>query len=52
MAKYRCKICGEIFEAADGSSPVCPVCGVDGDNLELIEDAAPAGGSKQRLLHP
>ena len=47
MAKYRCKICGEIFEAADGAtSPVCPVCGVDGDNLELIEEAAPAGSSK------
>ena len=47
MAKYRCKVCGEIFEAADGAtSPVCPVCGVDGDNLELIEEAAPAGSSK------
>ncbi len=45
MAKYRCKICGEIFEVADGEPAVCPVCGVDGDNLELIEDA-PASANK------
>ncbi len=47
MAKYRCKICGEVFEVADGETPVCPLCGVDGDNLELVEEeAAPAGSSK------
>jgi rubrerythrin len=47
MAKYRCKVCGEIFEVADGETPVCPLCGVDGDSLELIEEEAPqAGGSK------
>lgn len=45
MAKYRCKVCGEIFEVADGEEAVCPLCGVDGDNLELIEEE-PAGGSK------
>ena len=43
MAKYRCKVCGEVFEVADGETPVCPVCGVDGDNLELIEEAAASG---------
>ena len=45
MAKYRCKICGEVFEVADGETPVCPVCGVGEESLELIEDA-PASGSK------
>jgi rubrerythrin len=44
--KYRCKICGEIFEVADGETPVCPVCGVDGDNLELIEEEPAVGTSK------
>jgi rubrerythrin len=39
MAKYKCKICGKIFEVADGETPVCPLCGATGDNLELIEDA-------------
>ena len=37
MAKYRCTICGEEFEVAEGETPVCPICGVDGDALELIE---------------
>lgn len=39
MKKYRCKICGEIFEAADGSAAVCPRCKATGDNLEEIEAA-------------
>ena len=42
MAKYKCKVCGEIFEVADGVTPVCPVCGVDGDSLEKIEETAGA----------
>ena len=38
MKKYRCKVCGEVFEVAEGETPVCPLCGVDGDDLELIEE--------------
>ncbi len=38
MAKYRCKICGEEFEVADGQTPECPLCKATGDNLELIEE--------------
>lgn len=38
MKKYRCTVCGEVFEVADGETPVCPLCGVDGDALELIEE--------------
>lgn len=37
MKKYRCLVCGEVFEVADGETPVCSLCGVDGENLELIE---------------
>ena len=35
MAKYKCKLCGAIFEA-EGEA-VCPVCGATGDKLEKIE---------------
>lgn len=38
MKKYRCKICGAIFEAAEGQEPVCPVCKATADNLAQIEE--------------
>ena len=38
MGKYKCKICGEVFEVKDGETPVCPVCKATGDNLELITE--------------
>lgn len=40
MTKYKCKLCGEIFEVKDGEEPVCPVCGAKGENLELVADKA------------
>ena len=40
MAKYRCKVCGQIFEVPDGQEPVCPVCIAKGDNLvPYVEEA-------------
>ena len=42
MAKYKCKLCGEIFEVKDGEEPVCPVCGAKGESLELVADKAEA----------
>ena len=38
MAKYKCKVCGEVFEAPDGTMAVCPVCKQSGDKLILIEE--------------
>ena len=38
MKKYKCLVCGEIFEVEDGAEAVCPLCGVDGDNLEEIKE--------------
>ena len=35
MAKYRCKVCGQIIEIPDGEDIVCPVCHASGDNLVL-----------------
>lgn len=31
--KYKCKICGQVFEVKDGEKPVCPVCKAEGDQL-------------------
>ncbi len=38
MAKYKCKVCGEVFEAPDATIAVCPVCKQSGDKLILIEE--------------
>ena len=38
MKKYKCLVCGEVFEVEDGQEPVCPLCGVSGDQLELLEE--------------
>ncbi len=38
MKKLKCKVCGDIFEAEDAASAVCPVCGVQGANyMEILE---------------
>ncbi len=31
--KYKCLVCGQVFEVKDGEKPVCPVCGVSGDKV-------------------
>lgn len=36
MAKYKCKICGEVFEVSLGETPVCPRCKASGSKLDLI----------------
>ena len=54
MSKYKCKLCGEVFEVAAGETPVCPVCKATGDNLELIEEAPAnkyAGTQTEKNLH-
>ena len=38
MAKYKCAVCGAVFEVKDGETPVCPVCKARGDNLDLVEE--------------
>ena len=37
MVKYRCKVCGAEFELPEGTTPVCPVCNVGEEFLEVIE---------------
>lgn len=36
MKKYKCKVCGKIFEVAEGEKAVCPACGVGEDLLEVM----------------
>lgn len=38
IMKYKCKVCGEIFEVPVGTEAVCPVCGATGDSLEIVND--------------
>ncbi|MBQ6621222.1 MAG: iron hydrogenase, partial [Mogibacterium sp.] len=41
MAKFKCKVCGAVFEAASKEEAVCPVCKVKGDKLEeIVEEPA------------
>ena len=37
MKTYRCKICGAVFEVAEGEEPVCPVCKARGEHLEEVK---------------
>ena len=31
--KYKCLVCGQVFDVPEGEEPVCPVCHVKGDKL-------------------
>ena len=39
MKKFKCILCGEIFEAESLEDAVCPLCGATGDDLEEIVEA-------------
>lgn len=36
VRKYRCKVCGEVFEVEGDAEAVCPLCKATGDKLERI----------------
>lgn len=36
VRKYRCKVCGEVFEVEGDQEVVCPLCKATGDKLERI----------------
>ena len=46
MKTYKCKVCGEIFQVADGEEAVCPRCKVKGDLLEEIRPANKYAGTQ------
>ena len=31
--QYKCLVCGQVFDVAEGETPVCPVCKVSGDKV-------------------
>lgn len=39
VKKFKCKLCGEVFEVKEGETPVCPRCGATGDKLEEVASA-------------
>ncbi len=49
--KYKCTICGEIFEIAEGERVVCPVCFSEGDVIESLGDAPLPTGDATALYN-
>ena len=39
MKKYRCLVCGHVFQVAADVEPVCPVCKATGAQLEQLEES-------------
>jgi rubrerythrin len=37
MAKYKCLVCGEVFEVEEGQEPICPKCHAKGEKLVSME---------------
>lgn len=37
--KYKCLVCGQIFDVPEGVEPQCPVCKVKGDKLVVYNEA-------------
>ena len=42
MKKFKCLLCGDIFEVADNEEPICPLCGAGRDQLEEIKEESKA----------
>ena len=42
MKKFKCLVCGQVFEVEEGAEAVCPLCKATGDKLEEIVEATPA----------
>lgn len=34
--KYKCLVCGAVFEVSEGDEPICPICGMSGDAIEKL----------------
>ncbi len=37
MTKYKCKLCGAVFDVPEGEEPVCPICKAKGESLEVMK---------------
>lgn len=38
--KYKCLVCGQVFDVPEGETPKCPVCKVTGDKLVPYKEEA------------
>jgi len=36
--KFKCKVCGEVFEVKENEEKVCPLCRMKEEHLELLEE--------------
>ena len=36
--KYKCLVCGQIFDVPEGQEPVCPLCKAKGDKLQVYAE--------------
>lgn len=53
MEKYKCKICGEVFDVKEGETPICPRCHANGENVEAVTSEIPnkyAGTQSEKNL--
>ena len=50
MKTYKCLVCGEVFQVADGAEAVCPKCHVKGDKLVELKVSKYAGTKTEENL--
>ena len=50
MKTYKCLVCGEVFQVADGAEAVCPKCRVKGDKLVELKVSKYAGTKTEENL--
>lgn len=46
MKTYKCQVCGMVFEAEEGTEPVCPKCKARGDKVVEVKKANPYEGTQ------
>jgi len=50
MRKFKCTVCGKVFEVQEGIEPVCPLCGVKGDKLVELKANKYSGTQTEKNL--
>ena len=46
--KYKCQICGEVFEIPAGEEVICPLCFASGDVIESLRTSSQSFPSATR----
>ena len=45
MLKKAQALCGQTFEAPEGTEPVCPICGATGSHIEEVKETKRANNT-------